>query len=211
MNESGDMKKLYADSMDNITPELVKTYSEINIKNVENTIADLSFDSKKILVCGRGKKTHPKFSPRFTSPSTMIEGDLYVSVDHHTTKKEYFTKKGKYALSLIVHPDVPKKVLELGGKIFWFSPQYLENYLPKMMAGLLTLDNSGLAAISLANYFKAESILLSGIKLTGHYKKFLKSKEMVFESIREHNTQIFSLDGVLAKKVTFTDWNKTHI
>ena len=31
-----------------------------------------------------------------------------------------------------------------------------KNYLPKIMAGLLTLDNSGLAAISLANYFKAE-------------------------------------------------------
>ena len=36
-----------------------------------------------------------------------------VTVDHHPPKKEYFTKTGKYALSLIVHPDVPKKILEV--------------------------------------------------------------------------------------------------
>ena len=118
-----------SDSIDNITPELVKTFSELNIKNVENTIANLSFDSKKILVCGRGEDIHPEFIPRFTTPSTMIESDLYVTVDHHPPKKEYFTKKGKYALSLIVHPNVPKKILELGGEIFWFSPQYLDNDL----------------------------------------------------------------------------------
>ena len=38
---------------------------------------DLSFDSKKILICGRGETIHPEFIPRFTTPSTMIESDLY--------------------------------------------------------------------------------------------------------------------------------------
>ena len=194
---------------DNITPEKIKTYSEINIKNVKKTIADLSFDSKKILICGRGETVHPKFIPRFTTPSTMIESDLYVTVDHHPPKKEYFTKKGKYALSLIVHPDVPKKILELDGEIFWFSPQYLNNNLPKIISGLFTMDNSGLAAISLANYFCANSILLSGIKLNNMYEKFLEGKDLVFQTILNNNSNIFSLDGILAEKITFDDWNNS--
>ena len=136
----------------------------------------------------------------------MIKSDLYVTVDHHPPKKEYFTMAGKYALSLIVHPEVPKKILELGGEIFWFSPQYLKNDLPKIVAGILTNDNSGLAAISLAHYFKAESILLSGIKLNDTYQKFLKNKELVFEPILQSNTQIFSLDGTLAQQISFSDW-----
>tara|TARA_B100000029_G_scaffold443682_1_gene462898 strand:- start:9 stop:611 length:603 start_codon:yes stop_codon:yes gene_type:complete len=196
------------DPDDNITPELVKTYSDINIKNVKNTIDDLSFDSEKILVCGRGEIVHPEFSPRFTTPSTMIESDLYVTVDHHPPKKEYFTKTGKYALSLIVHPDVPKKILELNGEIFWFSPQYLENDLPKIIAGVFTRDNSGLASISLANYFHAKSILLSGIKLTDSYAKFLEGKKIVFENASKNKIEIFSLDGILAKKATFDEWYK---
>ena len=195
-----------SESVDNISSELVKLYSEINIKNVKNTIDDLLFDSKKILICGRAENTHPEFSPRFTTPSTMIKSDLYVTVDHHPPKKEYFTMAGKYALSLIVHPEVPKKILELGGEIFWFSPQYLKNDLPKIVAGILTNDNSGLAAISLAHYFKAESILLSGIKLNDTYQKFLKNKELVFEPILQSNTQIFSLDGTLAQQISFSDW-----
>ena len=197
-----------SEPFDNISPELVKIYSEINIKNVKNTIDDLSFNTKKILVCGRGENTHPEFTPRFATPSTMMKSDLYVTVDHHPPKKEYFTRPGKYALSLIVHPDVPKKILELGGEIFWFSPQYLKNNLPKIRSGVLTSDNSGLAAISLASYFKAKNILLSGIKLSGRYQKFQKSKKLVFEFIYENNVEIFSLDGELGEKISIEEWYK---
>jgi hypothetical protein len=195
-----------ADFFDNITPKNIKAHSEVNIENVKKTIHDLSFDSKKILICGRGENIHPEFTPRFTTPSTMIKSDLYVTVDHHPPKKEYFTKKGKYALSLIVHPDVPKKILELGGEIFWFSPQYLENDLPKIISGLYTMDNSGLCAISLANYFNANSILLSGIKLINMYEKFLEGKDLVFQTVLKNNSKIFSLDGILAEQITFDDW-----
>ena len=194
------------DLFDNITPENIKEYSDVNIKNVKKTICDLHFDSKKILICGRGEIIHPEFTPRFTTPSTMIESDLYVTVDHHPPKKEYFTKKGKYALSLIVHPDVPKKILDLGGEIYWFSPQYLENDLPKTISGLYTMDNSGLCAISLANYFNANSILLSGIKLSNMYEKFLEGKNLVFQTVLKNNSKIFSLDGILAEQTTFDDW-----
>lgn len=197
------------DFFDNITPEKIKEYAETNIKNIKKTICDLSFNSNKILICGRGEDTHPQFSPRFTTPSTMIESDLYVTVDHHPPKKEYFTKKGKYALSLIVHPDVPKKILDLGGDIFWFSPQYLNNNLPKIISGLYTMDNSGLAAISLANYFRANSILLSGIKLNNMYTKFLEGKDLVFKTILKNNCKIFSLDGIIATQITFNDWKNS--
>lgn len=197
------------DFFDNITPENITAYSEMNIKNVEKTINDLCFDSEKILICGRGEIMHPEFTPRFTTPSTMITSDLYVTVDHHPPKKEYFTKKGKYALSLIVHPDVPKKILELGGEIFWFSPQYLENDLPKIISGLYTMDNSGLSAISLANFFNANSILLSGIKLSNMYEKFLEGKDLVFKTVLKNNSKIFSLDGILAKQITFNDWKNS--
>ena len=197
------------DFFDNITPENIKVYSEINIKNVKKTIRNLSFDSEKILICWRGENIHPEFIPRFTTPSTMIESDLYVTVDHHPPKKEYFTKKGKYALSLIVHPDVPKKILELGGEIFWFSPQYLENDLPKIISGVYTMDNSGLSAISLANYFNANSILLSGIKLSNMYEKFLEGKDLVFQTVLKNNSKIFSLDGILAEQITFDDWKNS--
>tara|TARA_B110000014_G_C20042663_1_gene542014 strand:+ start:518 stop:1120 length:603 start_codon:yes stop_codon:yes gene_type:complete len=195
-----------SDPVDNITLEQIKIHSQENIKNVKNTISDLLFNSKKILVCGRGEVTHPDFSPKFSTPSTMIKSDLYVTVDHHPPKNEYFTRSGKYALSLIVHPDVPKKILEIGGEIFWFSPQYLKNDLPKIIAGVKTLDNSGLAAISLANFFKPESILLSGLKLTGHYEKFQLGKNIVFSNIQKNKTQMFSLDGILAEKITFEEW-----
>ena len=200
-----------SDPIDSITPELVKSYSDTNFKNVKNTINDLSFNSKKILVCGRGEPTHPDFSPRFTTPSTMIKSDLYVTVDHHPPKKEYFTMSGKYALSLIVHPDVPKKILELGGEIFWFSPQYLQYDLPKITAGVHTNDNSGLAEISLAHFFKAESILLSGIKLNDIYTKFAKNKDLVFKPIVESNSKIYSLDGTLAQKISFSEWLKSDL
>jgi|TARA_B100001750_G_scaffold230265_1_gene226530 hypothetical protein len=194
--------------IDSITPELVNTYSEINIKNVKKTINDLQFTQEKILVCGTGTSSHPKFNPRFATPSAMIQADLYVTVDHHKPKKEYFTKKGNYALSLIVHPDVPKKILELNGEIFWFSPQYLKNDLPKIISGVITMDNSGLASISLASHFNAKSILLSGIKLTDSYTKFLKGKKLVFENASKNKMEIFSLDGILATKTTFDEWCK---
>lgn len=197
-----------SEPFDDITHELIKTHSEINIKNVKKTINDLSFTSEKILVCGKGENSHPNFSPRFTTPSTMMKSDLYVTVDHHPPKKEYFTMSGKYALSLIVHPDVPKKILELGGKIFWFSPQYLKNDLPKIVAGVETNDNSGLAAISLAYHFHPNSILLSGIKLNDRYEKFAKNKDLVFDPILNSNSEIFSLDGTLAEKISFSEWLK---
>lgn len=202
------MKELNFKPIDNTTPQLVNTHSEINIKNVEKTIDDLEFSQEKILVCGTGISSHPEFNPRFATPSTMIHADLYVTVDHHKPKKEYFTKKGNYALSLIVHPDVPKKILELNSEIFWFSPQYLKNDLPKIISGVITMDNSGLALISLASYFNAKSILLSGIKLTDSYAKFLEGKKLVFENALKNKLKIFSLDGVLATKTTFDDWCK---
>ena len=202
------MKELDFKPIDSITPELVHTNSEVNIKNVEKTVNDLQFSEEKILVCGTGASSHPEFNPRFATPSAMIQADLYITVDHHKPKKEYFTKQGNYALSLIVHPDVPKKILELNGKIFWFSPQYLKNDLPKIISGVITMDNSGLASISLASYFNAKSILLSGIKLTDSYAKFLEGKKLVFENASKNKTRIFSLDGILATKTTFDEWCK---
>ena len=202
------MKELNFEHTDSVTSELIATHSEINIKNVEKTIDDLEFTQEKILVCGRGTSSHPEFNTRFATPSTMIQADLYVTVDHHKPKKEYFTKKGNYALSLIVHPDVPKKILELNGEIFWFSPQYLKNDLPKIISGVITMDNSGLASISLASYFNAKSILLSGIKLTDSYTKFLEGRKLVFANASRNKSKIFSLDGVLATKTTFDEWYK---
>jgi len=96
----------------------------------------------------------------------------------------------------------------LNGKIFWFSPQYLKNDLPKIISGVITMDNSGLASISLASYFNAKSILLSGIKLTDSYAKFLEGKKLVFENTSKNKTRIFSLDGILATKTTFDEWCK---
>ena len=68
------------------------------------------------------------------------------------------------------------------------------------------MDNSGLSAISLANYFNANSILLSGIKLSNMYEKFLEGKDLVFQTILKNNSKIFSLDGILAEQITFDDW-----
>ena len=41
-----------SDPVDNITLEQIKIHSQENIKNVKNTISELLFNSKKILVCG---------------------------------------------------------------------------------------------------------------------------------------------------------------
>ena len=71
------------------------------------------------------------------------------------------------------------------------------------------MDNSGLSAISLANFFHANSILLSGIKLTNMYEKFLEGKDLVFKTVLKNNSKLFSLDGILAKQITFNDWKNS--
>ena len=83
-----------------------------------------------------------------------------------------------------------------------------KNDLSKIISGLITTDNSGLASISLASYFNAKSILLSGIKLTDSYTKFLEGGKLVFANALKNKSKIFSLDGVLATKTTFDEWSK---
>ena len=62
--------------------------------------------------------------------------------------------------------------------------------------------------ISLSSYFNAKSILLSGVKLTGLYAKFLEGKKLVFENALKNKTKIFSLDGILGTKTAFDEWCK---
>ena len=186
--------------------EIYKKNSEINLKSIENTIDDLQFESKKFLLCGRGNDEHPDFRPKFSTPTTNIDSELYSTVDHDPKYAEYITRKGNYALSLIVDPLIPKKIIDLGGKVFWFSPDYFKNDLPKIICGKFPRGNSGLTLISLASYFGATSILLSGIKLTGQYSQFLSSKDLIFDDVRKKNCNIFSIDGKLSKHISFTDW-----
>jgi len=187
-------------------PEIYQENAEINLKSVENTIDDLKFDSKKFLLCGRSTNDHPSFNPRFSTPTTNIDSELYSTVDHDPNYVDYISRVGNYALSLITDPTLHQKILQIGGKIFWFSPDHFKNDLPKIISGQFPIGNSGLTLISLASYFGAESILLSGIKLTGQYSQFLHSKELVFENIKKNNCDIFSLDGVLSKQISFTSW-----
>ena len=183
--------------------------AEINSKNIKSTIKELNFDYEKIMVCGRASNNHPNFHPRFSTTSTDIESELYVLVDHTNFHKESINRNGNYALSIIVHPLVVQKIENLGGKIFWFSPQYFENDLPKIIAGKFPKDNSGLATISLASFFGAKKILLSGINLTNKiYKQFQAGKDIVFSNIYKNGGKIFSLDGVLADKISIDEWNK---
>jgi hypothetical protein len=183
--------------------------AEINAKKVENSINDLKFNFEKIMVCGKAVDQHPKFQPRFSTSSTDIDSKLYVLVDHTFFQKKSIKRNGKYALSIIVHPLVVQKIENIGGEIFWFSPEYLKNDLPKIVSGKFPRENSGLATISLASYFGAKKILLSGIKFDDKkYKQFLDGKEIVFSKIKNEGKEIFSLDGVLAKKITFTKWCK---
>jgi len=189
-------------------PELYKINSEYNIKMVERTLDDIKFNSKKAMVCGRGELHHPDFHPRISVPTTNIDSDLYVSVDHDPSYVKYVTRKGQYVLSLIVNPSVPKKILEIGGKVYWFSPDYLNYDLPKILDGKYPKSNSGLAAISVSSYLGINYILLSGIKLTGQYKQFLEGKKMVFERAKKSGTKIFSLDGLLTEKLSYDDWCK---
>ena len=100
-----------------------------------------------------------------------------------------------------------QKIKNFGGEIFWFSPDYLENDLPKITSGKFPRENSGLATISLANFFGAKKILLSGINLSGEkYEQFMDGKEIVFSEIQENGAKIFSLDGILAEKIAFERW-----
>ena len=78
--------------------------------------------------------------------------------------------------------------------------------IPKIISGVYIMANSDLSAISLANYFNANSILLSGIKLSNMYEKFLEGKDLVFQIILKNNSKIFSLNGILAEQITFDDW-----
>lgn len=181
--------------------------AEINAKKVENTINNLKFNFEKIMVCGKAVNQHPKFEPRFSTSSTDIDSKLYVLVDHTFFQKKSIKRKGKYALSIIVHPLVVQKIENIEGEIFWFSPEYLKNDLPKIISGKFPRENSGLATISLASYFGAKKILLSGINLDDRkYKQFLDGKEIVFSNIRNNGVEIFSLDGILAKKITIEEW-----
>jgi len=190
-------------------PKYFYENAEINIKKIENTINDIKFEHKKIMVCGRAIGDHPKYHPRFSTTSAEIQSELYVLVDHTFLKKKSIKRNGNYALSVIVHPLVVQKIETLGGKIFWFSPEYLKNDLPKIVSGKFPKENSGLATISLASFFGAEKILLSGISLTHkNYTQFLDGKEIVFSNILKDKKEIFSLDGVLAKKIGFEEWCK---
>ena len=183
--------------------------AEINSKNIKSTIKELNFDYEKIMVCGRASNNHPNFHPRFSTTSTDIESELYVLVDHTNFHKESINRNGNYALSIIVHPLVVQKIENLGGKIFWFSPQYIKNDLPKIISGKFPKDNSGLATISLASFFGAKKILLSGINLTNKiYEQFQAGKDIVFSNIYKNDGRIFSLDGILADKISIDKWNK---
>jgi len=181
-----------------------KENSNENLKYVKKTIDDLKFSSSKVMICGRGTSFHPNFNPVFSTPTTNIESTLYVTVDHSPAYTRFLTRKGDYALSIIVHPKVREKLESMNCNIFWFSPEYLDNSLPKINFG----KNSGLAGISLAAYFNANYILLSGINLTGQYEQFLEQSKTIFENIEKQGTKIFSLTGNLSKKILFEDWCK---
>jgi len=182
--------------------DVYRENAEKNIRYVDKTIADLKFKNKKILVCGRGTTTHPNFLPRFSTPTTNIDSNLYVTVDHSPSYARFITRKGNYAICLIVNPEIPKKILELGGDIYWFSPEYLDYKIPKIFFG----KNSGLAAIALSSYFGAKYVLISGIILTGQYNQFSNGAKLVFEQINKQGTKIFSLEGNLVENITFKKW-----
>jgi len=181
---------------------------KINQKNVKYTINDLEYYGNKILVCGRGTKSHPDFSPKFSTPTTNIISDLYITVDHDPKYVQHINQKGNYALSLIVNPKVAEKILSIGGKIFWFSSEEIETDIPKIIYGEFPKGNSGLAAIAIASYLNTKLICLSGIKLTGQYEQFILGKNKVFKKIISNGSDLYSLDGLLAKKINFEDWRK---
>lgn len=189
-------------------PEIYYENCDFNEKNIEATVADFKFDSDKVMVCGRGEAAHPCFNPRFSIPTVGIESDLYVIVDHDPSYVQYISRPGNYAISVIVDPSVPKKIIEIGGKIFWFSPDYMKVQIPKITAGKFPRENSGLACIMLASYFEAKHALLSGIKLTDGYSQFLEGKDIVFDKVKNNNTSLYSLDGILCEKISIEDWRR---
>ena len=178
--------------------------AEKNIKCVENTIDDFEFHQDKVLVCGRGTTDHPDFSPRFSTPTTKIKSDLYVTVDHSPRYARFITKKGNYALALIVHPNVPKKIMSVGGKIYWFTPEYLNYDLPKISFG----KNSGLAIIAIASHFKVKSVLLSGIYLTGRYSQFRENAKSILQNVHQNGMKVFTLNGQLGELITYEKWRE---
>lgn len=179
---------------------------ESNEKNVENTIEDLPIFEQKVMICGRGETNHPNFHPRFSTPTTNLESELYVTTDHDPNYTQYINKKGLYALSLIVNPILEKKIKSVGGTIFWFSHNEIKSDVPNLLCGKFPRENSGLASISLAAFLGIKSILLSGIKFTGHYDQFIPGKELVFQSIKDQGTKIYSLDGLIAEKISYQSW-----
>lgn len=189
---------------DNWDTDVYRENAEINSKKIEYTVEDIKFDVKKVLLCGRGIQNHPDFHPRFSTPTTDIESELYVTVDHSPAYERFIKRKGNYAISIITNPKVSAKILEQEGKVYWFSPEYLDYGLPTIFYG----KNSGLAEIALSSYFHIQYILLSGISLTDNYSQFLESKQILFQNVKESGSTIFSLDGVLAEKIDFEDWCK---
>ena len=58
-------------------------------------------------------------------------------------------------------------------------------------------------------FFGVKKILLSGINLTDKiYEQFQAGKDIVFSNIYKNGGKIFSLDGVLADKISIDEWNK---
>jgi len=183
--------------------------SEDNIPKIKQTIDDLEFGFDKIMVCGRGSDTHPDFYPRFSTTSTDIDSDLYVLVDHTAPSLRWIQRNGNYALSTIVHPSVVEKIEGVGGRIFWFSPEYFDYDLPKITTGKYPRGNSGLATVSLAAYFGIKNILMSGINFSEKkYEQFLDGKDVVFSNLKNDGVRLFSLDGILAEKISFEEWCK---
>ncbi|CAI9832228.1 conserved hypothetical protein [Nitrosopumilaceae archaeon] len=168
---------------------------------VGRTISDIRLNSKRALVCGRGSETHPGFRPRISTPTADIESDLYVTVDHSPDYVGYITRPGDYAISVIVDPAVPKKIAEVGGKIHWFAPSYMDLPVPRITAGKFPRENSGLACVALAVFLGAREVLLSGIRLSGRYAQFMEGKEIVFREASGAGVSLYSTDGVLCDRV----------
>lgn len=193
-------------SMDVWNPDKYIENAEVNLDQVRNTIDDIILDSDKVMICGRSANSHPDFHPRFSTPSTNLESELYVIVDHNETYVNHIKYGGDYALSLIVHPSVVKKINRINGKIFWFSPDYLQNDLPKIIQGKFPIGNSGLTEISIAAYKNIRNILLSGINLTNEYSIFMEGKDLIFKYAKNRIKKIYSLDGILTQKISYDDW-----
>lgn len=187
-------------------PDYYLENSEINKKNIENTINDLTISETKVIICGRGEKLHPDFHPRFSTPTTNLESELYVTTDHDPKYVDYINKTGLYALSLTVDPLLVEKIKKIGGKIYWFSTKEIKSDIPNLLCGEFPKVNSGLATISLASYLGVKSILLSGINFTGSYAQFIPGKDLVFHEMQKQGVKIYSLDGLIASKINFHNW-----